>query len=97
MRDIFEWDDRKAHSNLLKHGVSFDLAKRAFDDLHNAGWQDISETYGEQRFILVGMAAGRLLFVAYTEREDRIRIISARKALKHEQQEYLRQNTQEDW
>ncbi|MEQ1888773.1 MAG: BrnT family toxin [Alphaproteobacteria bacterium] len=97
MNITYEWDDRKANNNLRKHGVSFEAAKLAFDDFRSLGWQDINEAYGEDRFIHVGMAAGRLLFVVYTEHEDRIRIISARGALKHEQQEYFRQNAQEEW
>ena len=49
--------------------------------------------YGEERFVIMGMADGRvLLFVAYTERHERIRIISARRVTQHEQDEYFRQN-----
>jgi uncharacterized protein len=48
--------------------------------------------YGEERFSIVGMAGGVLLFVAYTVRGDRLRLISARRATKHEQEDYFRQN-----
>jgi uncharacterized DUF497 family protein len=49
---------------------------------------------GEQRFVIIGMAEGCVvLFVAYTEREERIRIISARRATQHEQDDYFRQDT----
>jgi uncharacterized DUF497 family protein len=49
--------------------------------------------YGEERFVTIGMAEGRmLLFVVYTEREERIRIISAREVTQHEQDDYFRQN-----
>ena len=55
---------------------------------------DDREDYGETRFITLGMAEGQvLLYVAYTEREDRIRLISARRATQHEQDEYFRQNS----
>ena len=97
MNATFEWDDDKAVSNLRKHGVSFEAAKLAFDDRFHVEWPDTSEAYGEGRFVLIGLVAGRLLYVVYTEREDRIRIISARQASKHEQQEYYRQNAQEEW
>lgn len=50
--------------------------------------------YGEQRFIILGMAESQvLLFVAYAERDERIRIISARRATQHEQDDYFRQNS----
>jgi uncharacterized DUF497 family protein len=55
---------------------------------------DDRKDYGEERFIITGMADGHvLLFVAYTEREERIRIISARRATQHEQDDYFKQNT----
>ncbi len=97
MNSIFEWDDRKARSNLRKHGVSFEAAKLAFDDRFCIEWLDTRTDYSEERFILIGLAAGRHLCVVYTERADRIRIISAREAIKYEQQEYYRKNAQEEW
>jgi uncharacterized DUF497 family protein len=56
---------------------------------------DDSEDYGEDRFILIGQAAGGVLTVIYTERNDRIRIISAREANDHERRNY-RRATQEE-
>jgi uncharacterized protein len=53
---------------------------------------DDRNDYGEDRFTRIGMVEGTLLFVSYTERDDRIRIISARRATKHEQNDYYRQN-----
>ena len=51
------------------------------------------EDYGEERFVIIGMAEGQvLLFVAYTEREERIRSITARRVTQHEQDDYFRQN-----
>ena len=52
------------------------------------------EDYGEERSVLLGMTGGQLLYVAYTERGDNIRIISARRATRHEQDIYFRQNAE---
>jgi uncharacterized DUF497 family protein len=93
MKLEFEWHDAKAKANLQSHGVSFELAKTVFKDRFAIERLDDREDYGEQRFIIVGMADGHvLLFVAYTEREERIRIISARRVTQHEQDDYFRQN-----
>jgi len=89
----FEWHDAKADANFRDHGVTFELAKTVFKDPLAVGGIDNREDYGEERSIIIGMADGPvLLFVAYTERADRIRIISARRVTKHEQDEYFRQN-----
>jgi uncharacterized protein len=75
----FEWHDAKAETNLKAHGVSFDLAKTVFKDPFAVERLDDRENYGEERFVIIGMAEESIvLFVAYTEREGRIRIISAR-------------------
>jgi len=93
----FEWDQAKAKSNFKAHGVSFERAKAVFDDAFAVGRLDDREDYGEHRFVILGMADGRvLLIVAYTEREDRIRIISARRATKHEQDRYFKENSSTD-
>jgi uncharacterized DUF497 family protein len=56
---------------------------------------DDREDYGEERFVIIGMPEGNVvLFVAYTEREERIRIISARRATQYEQDDYFRQSTE---
>jgi hypothetical protein len=83
----FVWDARKAAANLKKHGVSFDEASSAFDDRLGAYYPD---TLDEDRFILIGYSRRqRLLYVVHAEVEvDAIRIISARKATKHEQARY---------
>ena len=94
MKLKFEWHDAKAEANLEAHGVSFDLATTVFKDPFAIERLDDREDYGEQRFVIIGMAEGHvLLFVAYTEREERIRIISARRATQYEQDDYFRQNT----
>lgn len=83
----FEWDARKAAANLKKHGVSFDEARTAFDDDLGAYYPD---SLFPDRFILLGFSnVHRLLYVVYAEVEaDTIRIISARKATKHEKARY---------
>ena len=53
---------------------------------------DLRETYGEERVILVGMSQGQLLTVVYTKRGERLCIVSARKATRHEQDDYYREN-----
>ena len=88
----FEWDDDKAAANVRKHGVSFDQAALAFRDLFAVEWIDTRESYGEERIILVGTSQGQILAVVYTEREERIRIISARRATKDEQNRYFCEN-----
>lgn len=88
----FEWDNDKAADNLRKHGVSFEFAAKAFSDLFGIEWIDDREDYGEERTILLGMADGTILVVVYTERESRIRLISARRATKNEQDIYYHEN-----
>jgi uncharacterized DUF497 family protein len=93
MKVEFEWYGAKAEANLQNHGVSFDLAKTVFKDPFAIERLDDREDYGEERFVIIGMAEGHvLLFVAYTEREERIRMISARRATQHEQDDYFLQN-----
>jgi uncharacterized DUF497 family protein len=89
----FEWHEAKAEDNFRRHGVSFDLAKTVFKDPFAVEFLDDREEHGEERFAIIGMAEGKvLLFVAYAEREERIRIISARRATRYEQDDYFQQN-----
>jgi uncharacterized DUF497 family protein len=83
----FIWDPKKATANLKKHGVSFDEAATAFDDVLGAYYPD---TLHETRFILIGHSRRyRLLYVVHAEvTPNRIRIISARKATQHEKKHY---------
>lgn len=85
----FEWDPRKASSNLRKHGVSFDEAATVFlDDLSLTG-DDPDHSASEDRYVTFGVSsAGRLLVVAHTERGDRTRIITARPATRSERKLY---------
>lgn len=93
--DEFEWDDDKAESNLVKHGVSFEAGQRVFDDAFSLGLPDNGNIGDEVRYVMIGMVNGILLTVVYTERGERTRIISARKATRHEQREYYRSQTAE--
>jgi uncharacterized protein len=86
----FEWDCAKAQSNLAKHGVSFEAARLVFDDVFALEHFDHAGDPPEPRYIIKGMANGVILTVVYTERGDRVRIISARKATRNEQREYHR-------
>jgi uncharacterized DUF497 family protein len=86
--DECEWDDGKAAANFIKHGVSFDAARKVFNDPFAIDRLDDREDYDESRFVAIGMVDGRLLFVAYTMRGDTIRIISARGAEPREQRQY---------
>lgn len=83
----FVWDPRKAKSNLAKHHVSFEEAVTAFDDKLGAFYPD---SLYASRFILIGYSERqRLLYVVYAEvLPEEIRIISARKATKHEKARY---------
>jgi uncharacterized protein len=90
--DDFEWDNAKAPANYAKHGVSFGRACLVFSDPFGIGAYDDRDDYGEDRFTRVGMVEGTLLFVSDTERDGRVRIISARRATKHEQDDYYQQN-----
>lgn len=88
----FEWDDLKAAANFAKHGVSFEAACMVFADPFAIERLDDRRDYGEERFVIIGMVDERLLFVAFTMRGDRIRIISARGAEPLERREYHEEN-----
>jgi uncharacterized DUF497 family protein len=79
----FEWDEEKNKENIRKHELDFADAWEIFDApmLTNL---DTREDYGEDRWISIGFLQNFIVVVTYTEREDMIRIISLRKALKHE-------------
>lgn len=88
---VFEWDERKAEQNERKHGISFQEAQTAFEDDHARLTHDPDHSQDEDRYILLGMSAVlRILVVCHVYRENNevIRLISARKATKQEQQQY---------
>ena len=85
----FEWDGNKAGTNLAKHGVSFEEAATVFADAFSLTIPDPAHSQREQRFIILGIShTRRLMVVVHTERGDRIRIISARRASRRERQCY---------
>lgn len=85
-----EFDPAKAGENLRKHGVSFADAEQALRDPNSVTVED-PDAQGEQRFITLGMdALGRILVIIHTQRADRTRIVSARKASKSEAAEYAK-------
>lgn len=85
----FNWDDDKSTTNADKHGVSFDEAVTVFLDPHYLIFADPDHSIGESRFLIIGESAElRLLVVSYTQREDSIRLISARKATRNERKSY---------
>jgi len=85
----FEWDNNKSRTNLSKHGISFDEAKTIFDDPLYIDFYDPDHSENEQRYIIFGTSErGRVLMVSYTERGNRIHIISARKATPAERESY---------
>jgi uncharacterized protein len=87
----FEWNPDKASRNLSKHEVSFDEASTVFDDTMFITLLDEEHAQTEERYITIGLSnKKRLLLVAHTEREGRIRIISARKATKNEEKFYTK-------
>ena len=89
----FEWNADKAALNLRKHGVAFEEAARVFLDSERLEIYDGREDYGEDRWATIGQVYAAVLYVVYTvRREDATRIISARRALTHEQKQYRKAN-----
>jgi uncharacterized protein len=89
--DQFEWDDRKAASNIRDHGVTFELARLAFETDDN--WFEYEDPDPDEvrynRLCMVTVDGDEVvLHITYTERGRRIRIISARESLNHEQRTY---------
>ena len=87
----FEWDVAKAASNQKKHGVSFEEAESVFYDEFAAQFYDEENSGHEDRFLMLGFSGeARILIICHCEREQgkTIRIISARKATKHESAYY---------
>jgi uncharacterized protein len=85
----FEWDMQKAGANLRKHKVSFEEAATALDDPMSVTGADPDHSITEDRYVTFGVSErGRLLLVAYTDKEETIRIISARTASKGERKIY---------
>ncbi len=89
MKPQFEWNPQKAKANLQKHQIDFEEASTIFDDPQFITFLDEEHSADEERYITIGLSnKNRLLMVAHTERSDKIRIISARKATKNEEKFY---------
>ena len=85
----FEWDSEKAHANAQRHGVPFFEASEVFDDDHSSSVRDPDHSLGENRYLIFGISkGGRHLVVSYTERNGRIRLISARQMTPRERRAY---------
>lgn len=85
--------ERDAANAKARHGVSFEQAAAAFDDPFGLELLDDRFDYGEERFVLIAMAGGRLLTVVYTERDETCRLISARPSTRAEQDAYFEART----
>ena len=84
----YEWDENKRKTNIRQHGIDFADVIRIFDG-PTVEMLDDRFDYGETRFIALGLLNGVVFVVAYTERRDAVRIISARKATKYEEEKYF--------
>ena len=85
----FEWDSAKARENESKHGVSFFEACEVFDDDHSSAVRDPDHSLEANRYLIFGMSkGGKYLVVSYTERGDRIRLISVRQMTPQERRAY---------
>ncbi len=89
---MFVWDEAKRRLNLRKHGIDFADADRIFRGVTFTA-EDTREDYGEQRFLTLGLLEDQVVSVTHTEQREEIRIISIRKATKHEARFYFSQIT----
>lgn len=87
---LFVWDENKEKINIAKHGLDFSTAALVFRDQNRLEWFDEAHSDDEDRYITIGEINGIavVLMVVYTERGNTIRLISARKATKHERKVY---------
>ena len=76
---VFQWDSNKAKANKIKHGISFKLATKVFEDNNRIERPDYEHSQDEERWQVIGKVE-EVLFVVYTERGDATRLISAREA-----------------
>ena len=90
---IFEWDPAKARRNRRKHRISFEEVVTVFGDPFALTFLDPDHSLSENRLITIGSSrAGRVLFLAHADRNDTVRIISARKATPREREQYEKTN-----
>lgn len=86
----FEWDDAKERKNIRKHGIDFTTASRIFKDENRLELYDEAHSENEDRYITIGIIdeIAYIVTVVYTEREETVRLISARKATEQERKRY---------
>ena len=86
---VFEWDPEKARENEQNHEVSFAEASEIFEDDHSSSVRDPDHSLEEDRYLIFGVSkGGKYLVVSYTERGDRVRLISARPMTPRERRAY---------
>ena len=86
----YEWDEAKRRSNIQKHGIDFIGIERVFAG-ETITILDGRFDYGEARFVTLGLLSGRVVVIAHTESDEAIRILSVRKATKHEEIGYFKE------
>ena len=89
---VFDWDDEKEQANIVKHGIDFSTAALVFGDANRIEKYDEVHSLDEDRYITIGQINGVaiVVMVVYTERDQAIRIISARLATKREREAYYK-------
>jgi uncharacterized DUF497 family protein len=91
---VFDWDNNKNQSNLIKHGISFEEAIAIFADPSIQTFEDTRCNYGETRFVSIGQITlatqekKAIIVVIHTQRSQSILLISARKANERERKRY---------
>ena len=90
---VFEWDEEKNILNQRKHGISFETAAYVFADENYIEMYDFEHSISEDRYIAIGRV-GDVIFVVFTERKEKIRLISARLATEAERRLYYDQDIQ---
>lgn len=88
----FEWDEAKRRSNFHKHAIDFVGIEKVFEGATVTVIDDRFD-YAERRFVTFGLLDGRVVAIAHTETEEVIRIISVRRATKHEEGGYFKEIT----
>ena len=89
---VYEWDETKRRENVKKHQIDFEDTPAVFDGMI-VTMEDNRFDYDETRYNTLGLLKGQVVMIVHTERGERIRLISARKAIKKEQRYYYEQIT----
>ncbi len=85
----FDWDTKKRKANIKKHGIDFSELRKVFEKPMLTRI-DNREDYGETRWISLGDLNGKIVILVYTETENNVRLISARRATKNEENIYCK-------